>query len=65
MQSKINDALTLLPRLLESANDAYWISAEGAHRIERELGAGWDPYEVWRTRIREVRNHPDRDPRGA
>jgi len=65
MQSKINAALTTVSPSLEPANDAFWIVVEGTERVERQLGSGWDPYEVWRTRIRALRNHPDRDSHGV
>lgn len=57
------DALTTYPRPLVAANDDSMSSAAQAQKPDRTRSGGWDPYEVWRTRIKEARDTADREQR--
>jgi len=50
MQTRV-EALTLFPRALKAANEELVSVATPSEKSERRA-AGWDPYEVWRTRIK-------------
>jgi hypothetical protein len=51
MQTRV-EALTLFPRALKAANEELVSVATPSEKIERRA-SGWDPYEVWRTRVKE------------
>lgn len=48
------DSLLADPQPLSTAANEEFAAA--AHAT-----AGWDPYEVWRTRVRAVQNKPKKD----
>jgi hypothetical protein len=52
------DALTTFPRPTKAANDEF-APVLSANKV----AAGWDAYEVWRTRIKAVQDRTDRPTR--
>ena len=52
------DALTTFPRPSKAANDEFTPVAS-VHKV----AAGWDAYEVWRTRIKAPQERTDRPTR--
>jgi len=58
------DALTTYPRPRVAANDDAIDPAAQAQTPDRTRSGGWDPYEVWRTRIKEAGDSARREPRG-
>jgi len=52
MQAKKTDLLTLLPRPAPAANVDFPRAPAGAEKLVRPRVSGWDPYEVWRTRVK-------------
>jgi hypothetical protein len=54
MQTRV-EALTLFPRALKAANEELVSVATPSEKIERRA-VGWDPYEVWRTRVKAPQN---------
>jgi hypothetical protein len=55
MQTRV-EALTLFPRALKAANEELVsVVTPSENTIERRA-AGWDPYEVWRTRVKAPQN---------
>jgi len=58
MKTKV-DALTFFSRPTKAANEDFApVSIEKA-------ASGWDAYEVWRTRIKALQDHPVRNSRPA
>jgi hypothetical protein len=55
MQTRV-EALTLFPRALKAANEEIEAVAATSEKNERQRTSGWDPYEVWRTRIQAPQN---------
>jgi hypothetical protein len=50
------DALTTFPRPAKAANEEFL-------PVLKEKAAGWDAYEVWRTRIKAEQRKHDTSPR--
>lgn len=48
----------------EAANEEFAHSA-GFDTVERTRADGWDPYEVWRTRVKDEADWQERDSRTA
>jgi hypothetical protein len=57
MQTK-TDHLTALPLPAAAANGDFLKAAAVAEKPLRPRAAGWDPYEVWRTRVRSTKDAP-------
>jgi hypothetical protein len=56
MQTRV-EALTLFPRALKAANEEIESAVTApSEKNERQRTSGWDPYEVWRTRIQAPQN---------
>lgn len=53
------DVLTTFPRPAKAANEEF-----GAVAKEKS-SAGWDAYEVWRTRIKALQEQPSRTTRSG
>ncbi len=51
MQTK-TDLLTALPRPAAAANGDFPKALSGTEKSVRPRVTGWDPYEVWRTRVK-------------
>lgn len=56
MQTK-TDRLSALPRPAAAANDVF-PKAVATEKPLRPRVAGWDPYEVWRTRVKATQDPP-------
>lgn len=54
------DALTTFPRPAKAANEDFALPV-----IPEKAAAGWDAYEVWRTRIKALQDPQSRVPRNA
>ncbi len=54
MQTK-TDPLTALPRPAAAANGDFPQPANGSDKSVRPR-VGWDPYEVWRTRVKAIQD---------
>jgi hypothetical protein len=52
------DRLTALPLPATAANGDFPKAAAPAEKPLRPRVAGWDPYEVWRTRVRSIQDAP-------
>jgi len=46
------------PRKVSAANEAFPGTVSDVDKRPRERAEGWDPYEVWRTRIK-AKQEPD------
>ena len=55
-----SEALTTHPRALTAANEEFASATPGAEEPVQEAAPGWDPYEVWRTRVKAIQDSPDR-----
>jgi hypothetical protein len=64
MKSKGAEGLPADPRDSTAANEDFVRSMEDLERVARSQ-AGWDPYDVWRTRVKNSSRVSDRevDPR--
>ena len=64
MKSKGVEGLPADPRDSNAANEDFVRSMEDRERLARSQ-AGWDPYDVWRTRVKNTSRVTDReaDPR--
>ena len=47
------DALTAQASKLEAANEEFVPATTPIGNADRNGASGWDPYEVWRVRIKE------------
>ena len=45
-----------LPLPRTAANGDFPKLADGAEKLLRPRVAGWDPYEVWRTRVKAIQD---------
>jgi hypothetical protein len=45
-----------LPLPQPAANGDFPKLADGAEKLLRPRVAGWDPYEVWRTRVKAIQD---------
>jgi hypothetical protein len=55
MQTRV-EAVTLFPRALKAANEELVSSVTPPADKNERRTSGWDPYEVWRTRIQAPQN---------
>jgi hypothetical protein len=55
MQTK-TEPLTELPRPAAAANHDFAMALPSADMPARPRVAGWDPYEVWRTRVKAIQD---------
>ncbi len=55
-----SEALTTNPRALKAANEDFTGTAAEVRKAEHQPASGWDPYEVWRTRVKTVEDSPGR-----
>jgi hypothetical protein len=55
MQTK-TDRLTALPLHAAAANGDFPKATAAAEKSLRPHAAGWDPYEVWRTRVKATQD---------
>jgi hypothetical protein len=46
------------PQPLSPANEDFKSAAGGADKVTHQR-SGWDPYEVWRTRIQEMQEEAE------
>jgi hypothetical protein len=51
MKRKGAEGLPAGPRVAPAANEEFTGTESGLYRPERPR-SGWDPYEVWRTRVK-------------
>lgn len=56
MKTKTDPAMKDLPRPQPAANGDFPKLADGAQNVLRPRLAGWDPYEVWRTRVKAMQD---------
>lgn len=54
--------MTLFPRALKAANEELVSVATTSEKTERQRSSGWDPYEVWRTRVKAPQDYNQRLP---
>jgi hypothetical protein len=60
MKSEGVEGLPADPDLSQAANDEFADRSEGLARLTRSR-AGWDPYDVWRTRVKNSSQAQERD----
>jgi len=64
MKRRTAEGLAAAHRMPPAANEEFTAMAHGLDGAAR-VHLGWDPYEVWRTRVKEsssVMPEPERDP---
>jgi hypothetical protein len=64
MKRRNADGLAAAHRMRSAANEEFTAMANGLDGVAR-AHSGWDPYEVWRTRVKEsssVMPERERDP---
>jgi hypothetical protein len=64
MKRKAAEGLAAAHRMSPAANEEFTAMANGLDRVARPQ-SGWDPYEVWRTRVKvssSVMPERERDP---
>jgi hypothetical protein len=64
MKRKAAQGLAAAHRMSPAANEEFTAMANGLDRVAR-VHLSWDPYEVWRTRVKEsstVMQERERDP---
>jgi hypothetical protein len=52
MKRKGAQGLPAAQRAIPAANEEFATTANGLDGLERPRSSGWDPYEVWRTRVK-------------
>jgi len=52
MQTKTDPLMKALPRTQSAANGDFPKTGSPSDKPLRPRSAGWDPYEVWRTRVK-------------
>jgi hypothetical protein len=55
MQTKI-DSVAKHPRTNAAANEEFIAAAIVSDKAARPSTSGWDPYEVWRTRVKVIQD---------
>jgi hypothetical protein len=50
------EALLARPRTLSAANEEFTGTANEPTTTVRHRATGWDPYEVWRTRVKAIQD---------
>ena len=58
MKTRLDATTTTFPRPASAANEEFV-----AIVAKDKAPAGWDAYEVWRTRIKALQDQPSRTPR--
>jgi hypothetical protein len=53
MKRKASKELAAAGRISSAANEAFTATADGVDGLEERPQPGWNPYEVWRTRVKE------------
>jgi len=64
MKRKAAEGLAAAHRMSPAANEEFTAMTNGLERVARPQ-TGWDPYEVWRTRVKVSSNvmpERERDP---
>jgi len=64
MKRKAAEGLAAAHRMSAAANEEFTAMTNGLDRVARPQ-TGWDPYEVWRTRVKASSNvmpERERDP---
>jgi hypothetical protein len=65
MKRKAATGLPAARRISSAANEDFTATADGVDGLEERPQAGWNPYEVWRTRVKESSESsgmPEHDP---
>jgi hypothetical protein len=60
IKDSLADTLSSQLRSTSAANEDFAVGA-GVEQPERPRVGGWDPYEVWRTRIKAIQDSPVQD----
>lgn len=53
MKRKAAKGLAAAGRISSAANEEFAAPADGVDSLEEHPQPGWNPYEVWRTRVKE------------
>jgi hypothetical protein len=53
MKRKAAEGLAAAPGISSAANEEFTATADGVDSLEERPQPGWNPYEVWRTRVKE------------
>lgn len=53
MKRKAAKGLATAGRISSAANEEFTATADGVGSLEGRPQPGWNPYEVWRTRVKE------------
>jgi hypothetical protein len=53
MKRKAAEGLAAAPGISSAANEEFTEAADGVDSLEERPQPGWNPYEVWRTRVKE------------
>jgi hypothetical protein len=62
MKRKGAEGLPADPQAMPAANEEFATEVIGLDRLAYPRSTGWDPYEVWRTRVkRSARVKPDQE----
>jgi hypothetical protein len=62
MERKAAEGAAKARRISAAANEEFTADADGVDAAERPH-SGWNPYEVWRTRVKESSSGtPEREP---
>jgi len=56
MKTKTDPLMKELPVPQSAANTDFPQLTEGAEKVLRPRVTGWDPYEVWRTRVKAMQD---------
>lgn len=66
MKRKAATGLAAAGRISSAANEDFTSTADGVDGLQERPQAGWNPYEVWRTRVKESSESsgvtPEHDP---
>ena len=57
MSKKAAAGLAAGRRNSSAGNEEFTATADGVHGLERPQ-SGWNPYEVWRTRVKQSSSEP-------
>jgi len=53
VKRKTANGLVEADRISSAANEEFTATADGLDSLEERPAPGWNPYEVWRTRVKE------------
>ncbi len=65
MKRKAAEGPAAAPGISSAANEEFAATADAVDGLEERPQAGWNPYEVWRTRVKESSESsgmPEHDP---